>query len=513
MQVIGDIARFNAKRYPDKKAIIMGNEHLTFGQLNEQANQLAHGLLSMGIQPGDRVAILAYNCLQYLVVYYASAKCGAVIVPTNFRYKRDELVYVINNCEPKVLFFSAEFISLVEEARTGFDPSIHLVAISGEPLESGLSLGSMMHKQSMREPTVRVDPVALVTIMYTSGTTGFPKGVLCSHSALLNVCTGMIIEGDIHPGEITLVSLPLFHMGGMHALLQPTLIRGGTAVIMPRGFEPDKTLNAVERHSVTMTMWVPTQLALLVNYPDVTKHNLSTLRKIWYGSSVISPTILEACMNLFKARFYQWYGQTETGMVAVLRPEDHLEHSQYTGREMFNADLRIVNHEEQDVPVGEVGEIISSQVPLGMIGYHNMEETNKRTIRNGWIHTGDLARVEGEGYFTVVDRLSDMIISGAENIYPKEIEDVISSHPGVREVAVFGIPDEIYGESVCAVVVKKEGYHMDEEDIINFCASRISSYKKPKRVEFTNELPKNPSGKVTKNVLREPYWAGREKRI
>jgi len=513
MQVIGDIARFNAKRYPDKKALIMGNEYLTFGQLNEQANKLAHWLLSMGIEPRDRVAILSYNSMQCVVVNYAVAKCGAVVVPVNFRYKRDELVHIINDSEPRVLLFGPEFISLVEEARTAFVSPLRLVAISGEPLESGLSLSSVMQGQSTSEPAVRVDPAAPVTITYTSGTTGFPKGVLASHSSFLNIYTGMIIEGDVRPGEITLVALPLFHTGGMHGLLQPTLVRGGTAIIMPRGFDPDKSLSVVERHGVTMTMWVPTQLAMLVNYPGVTKHNLSTLGKIWYGSSPISPTTLEACMDIFKAGFYQWYGLTETGMVAVLRPEDHLERSQCTGREMFNADLRVVNQEGEDTPVGEVGEIISSQVPLGMIGYHNMEEANKRTIRDGWIHTGDLARVEGEGYFTVVDRLADMIISGGENIYPKEIEDVISSHPGVREVAVFGIPDEIYGESVCAVVIRKEGYQLDEEDIINFCASRISSYKKPKGVEFVDELPKNPSGKVTKNVLRELYWAGREKRV
>ncbi|MFO7773757.1 MAG: long-chain-fatty-acid--CoA ligase [Dehalococcoidia bacterium] len=513
MQVIGDIARLNAKRYPHKQALVMGNEHLTFGQLNEQANQLAHGLLSMSVEPGDRVTILSYNSMQYVVVSYAVAKCGAVMVPANFRYKRDELVYVINNCEPKVLLFGPEFSSLVDEARTGFDSPVHLVAISGEPLESGLSLSSVMQGQSTSEPAVRVDPAAPFAITYTSGTTGFPKGVLASHSAFLNTYTGMIVEGDVRPGETTLVGLPLFHNGGMHGLLQPTLVRGGTAIIMPRGFEPDKILDAVERHGVTMTMWVPTQLAMLVNYPGVTKHNLSTLGKIWYGSSPISPTILKACMDVFEAGFYQWYGQTETGMVAVLRPEDHVERSQCTGREMFNADLRVVNQEGEHTPVGEVGEIISAQVPLGMIGYHNMEEANKKTIRDGWIYTSDIARVEGNGYFTVVDRLGDMIISGGENIYPKEIEDVISSHPGVREVVVFGIPDETYGESICAVVVKKEGYQLDEEDIVSFCASRISSYKKPKRVEFTDELPKNPSGKVTKNVLRELYWTGKKKRI
>jgi fatty-acyl-CoA synthase len=288
---------------------------------------------------------------------------------------------------------------------------------------------------------------------------------------------------------------------------------GGTAVIMGKGFDPDKILDAVERYGVTMTMWVPTMLAMLINHPDVTKYKLSSLKKIWYGSSAISPTVLEAAMEIFKADFYQWYGQTETGMVSILRPEDHRERSQFTGREMFNADLRIVDEEGNRVGVGGVGEIISAQKPLGMIGYHAMEQATRKTIRNGWIHTGDLARVEEGGYFTIVDRMSDMIISGAENIYPKEIEDLICTHPGVLEVAVFGIPDEIYGESVCAVVVKREGCQLDQEEIIAFCASRISGYKKPKRVEFADDLPKNASGKVTKNVLREPHWAGRKKRV
>ncbi len=288
---------------------------------------------------------------------------------------------------------------------------------------------------------------------------------------------------------------------------------GGTAVIMGRGFDPDRILDAVERYGVTMTMWVPTMLAMLVNHPGVTQYKLTTLEKIWYGSSAINPNVLDASMDLFKASFYQWYGQTETGMVAVLRPEDHLERSQYTGREMFNADLRVVNDEGQDTPTGEVGEIISAQEPLGMIGYFRMEETHKQNIQNRWIHTGDLARVEGDGYFTVVDRKGDMIISGAENIYPKEIEDIISGHPGVREVAVFGVPDETYGESVCAAVVTKDGYQLDQGEIIDFCASRISSYKKPKLVVFMDELPKNASGKVTKNALREPYWAGRKKKV
>ncbi|HSB07302.1 MAG TPA: long-chain-fatty-acid--CoA ligase [Thermodesulfobacteriota bacterium] len=513
MQVIGDIARLGAKRYPDKVALIMDRESLTYLQLNQQANQLAHGLLSLNVTAGDRVAILAFNCLEYPVVNYAVAKCGGTLVPINFRYKKDELVYVVNNSNPRVLFYGSEFSAMADEAKNQFDSPVHLVAISGEPLSPGLSLKGLMDGQSLSEPGVNVNPTAPSFIMYTSGTTGFPKGTLFSHASYLNVFIGMTLEGDLKHDDVVLVCLPLFHNGGLNAMLQPTLMVGGTCLIVGKGFDPDKILDAVARYKVTLTMWVPTQLAMLVNHPRVASYNVSTLKKIWYGSSAITPTTLEASMDVFKAGFYQWYGQVETGMVSILRPEDHLERSQCTGREMFNADLRIVDEEGKDTPIGEVGEIISAQKPLGMIGYYKMEEANKRTVRDGWIHTEDLARVEGSGYFTIVDRLRDMIISGAENIYPKEIEDVISRHPGVREVAVFGIPDEIYGESVCAVVVRKEGHSLDQEEIINFCASRLSSYKKPKRVDFIGEIPKNASGKVTKNVLREPYWANRGRKV
>jgi acyl-CoA synthetase (AMP-forming)/AMP-acid ligase II len=310
-----------------------------------------------------------------------------------------------------------------------------------------------------------------------------------------------------------MVNMPIFHNAGVNAMILPTLMMGGTCVITSGSFEPDGILTTVNQYGITVTMWVPTMLARLVNHPGVANYDCSCLRKIWYGSSAISPTVLDAAQKVFKAGFYQWYGQTETGMVSVLRPEDHVKRSQSTGREIFNAEIRIVDDEGRDVPVGEVGEIITAQMPLGMLSYYGQEEATERAMRDGWIHTEDLARVEEDGYFTVVDRLRDMIISGAENIYPKEIEDVISGHPGVEEVVAFGIPDEMWGEAVCVAVVRKKGHQLDQADIVDFCASRISSYKKPKVVEFRDDLPKNAVGKVTKNVLREPYWAGRAKRV
>jgi len=510
MQVIGDICRLSAKRYPNKKALIMDSEFLTFSQLNQRVNQLAHGLISLGVKPGDRVAILAINCIEFPIVTYAVAKCGALLVPINFRYKKGELIYIINNSEPKVLIFGPEFTSIVENAIPEFALSVRLVALSEKPIESAISLAGLMDKQSNSEPPIKVDPGSPVSIMYTSGTTGFPKGVLFTHTKLLSIFVGMALEGDLNHEDVTMVPIPLFHNGGLNSLLQPTLMLGGTAVIMGKGFDPDAIMHSIGRYRITLTMFVPTQLAMLINHPGATEYDLSSLEKIWYGSSAISPTVLKSSMDLFRARFYQWYGQAETGMISVLRPEDHVDRSQCTGREMFNADIRVVDEEGNDTPVGEVGEIISAQDPLGMIGYFKMNEANERVLREGWIHTEDLARVEGEGYFTVVDRLRDMIISGAENIYPKEIEDTIMSHPGVREVAVFGIPDEVYGESVCAMVVKKKGQELDAEEVISFCASMLASYKKPKRVEFIRELPKNPSGKVIKNILREHIGIGKK---
>jgi fatty-acyl-CoA synthase len=223
--------------------------------------------------------------------------------------------------------------------------------------------------------------------------------------------------------------------------------------------------------------------------------------------------VLAAATDLLGAGFYQYYGQTETGMNAVLRPEDHATRAHCTGREMFNAEIRIVDEDGCDVRVGSVGEVISAQRPLGMLGYFANEEATRTTVRDGWIYTGDLARVEGDGYFTIVDRKTDMIISGGENIYPKEIEEILARHPAVAEVAVFGIPDERYGEAVCAAVVLREGHPTDTAAMTEFCGTRLAGYKKPRRIDVHRELPKNAAGKVTKHVLREPYWAGRARRV
>ncbi len=505
MRVIGDISRLNAKRFPHKTALMMNDESITHQQLNQKTNRIANGLISLGIKAGDRVALLAYNCLDYIPVSYAVAKCGAILVPVNFRYKKNELVYLINNCTPDILIYGSEFSELVAQVMPELQSTIQGIILSGESSETIMSLAELIEEKSEKEPVVNVSPDMPVMITYTSGTTGSPKGVLASHENILSVSVAMVIEGDVRPDEIALVCMPLFHTGGFQALAQPVLIRGGTLLIFSRGFDAEKILCAVEKFRITLTMWVPTMLVMLTNHPAVANHDVSSLKKIWYGSSPIPVSLLETCYEIFDARYYQWYGQTETGMVSVLRPEDHKDRARCTGREIFGADIRIVNKKREDVPIGEVGEVISHQKSFGMIEYWKNIDKNTDTIRDNWIHTGDLAKNEGDGFFTIVDRMGDMIISGAENIYPREVENAIVDHQGVLEVAVFGIPDKVYGESVCAVVVPKKNHSLKAQEIIDYCGGKISSYKKPKKVIICKELPKTANGKLRKNILKAKY--------
>lgn len=514
MHFLGDVIRLNAKRFSDRTAVLMEEQRLTFGKLNSKVNQLAHALIELGVKPKDRIAIYSVNSIEWLIVYFAIAKCGACVVPINFRYKEEELAYAINNSESSVIFTDAELRSTIDSAKKSFTIPPQVIAIRGEPRDDELCFSGLIKERPTSEPDLKVNPEWPCCITYTSGTTGVPKGVLTSHNAMKGVWVKMVVEGDVQPHEISILNLPLFHAAGIHMLVAPVFLRGGMVLIMTGRFDPDKVLANVQQYKATLMFWVPTQLAMLVNSPALGKYDISSVKKIWYGSSPIPPPILETSLKRFDASFYQFYGQTELGTSAVLRPEDHYgERAQFTGRESFNADLRIVDENGQDVPIGEVGEIIGRQSALGMICYYGADEATKDTIRDGWIYTGDLARVEKDGYFTIVDRLKDLIISGGENIYPKEIEDLLIRFPGVREVAAFGIPDDVYGESVCAAVVKNQDEDFGEKELIDFCGDRLSGYKKPKKIIFVSELPRNAFGKVTKNSLREPFWAGRNKRV
>lgn len=507
MNVMGDITRLGARRFASQPAVMFGDERLSYQELEWRANALARRLVQRGVVAGDRVALLAENALAYPVAAFAVLKLGAVLLPLNFRYRPDEVAYVVNDARPRLLLYGDGYFDLTREAARSFEHAVDdhgLTALADEAAADG----------PVECPAVAVDPDAAAMVMYTSGTTGFPKGVLFSHRAYLASIVGIALAGELRQEDRVLVNLPLFHNGGLNALLMPTLAFGACAIVSPTGFKPEAVLACVEKERVTLTMWVPTMLALLVQSPHFHHFDLRSLRRIWYGSSPIAPSLLDTVRTCFPGvGLVQFYGMTETGMNAVLRPQDHEHHAQCTGREMFHAELRIVDEQMRDVGVGEVGELISRLSPLGMMGYLNNEKATREAIVDGWIRTGDVARHEGDGLFTVVDRKKEMIISGAENIYPREVENAIAAHPGVADVAVFGIPDPVYGESVAAAVVRRPGASVTADEVRAWCGQRIASYKKPRQVEFVDELPKNAAGKVTKQVLREPYWRGRDRGV
>ncbi len=505
MQFVGDITRLGAKRYGEKRALTHQGRNLSYRKLDQVSNNVAQNLLETGIGLGDRIGIMSGNCLEYIVLFFAVAKCGAIFQTINPAYLGDELVHIVNDAEPKILFVGEQQIDRVDKCCQRFKAAPICVQLSGADRPGWSSYESFLSGSSDRQPEVAMTSGVAVALMYTSGTTGTPKGVLFSHRSLMGTFHSVIIEGDIGCNEIGLVNLPFFHAAGIFAVVAPLLMRGASLFIMSGSFDAEKTLGMVERHRVTLVMWVPTMLAMIVESENVQKFELSSLQKLYYGASPISSRVYNRARSIFHSGFYQFYGQTESGLVAVLRPEDHAERALCTGREMVNCEIRIVDDSGNDVPVGDVGEIISKSDNT-MIGYLNNRQASDKAVREGWVYTGDLARVEEGRYFTVVGRAKDMIISGAENIYAKEVEEFISSHPAVSEVAVFGIPDEVYGESVCATIVLRPHKLVTANEIKQHCAERMTAYKKPKTIVFIDNLPKNATGKVMKNVLRQPYW-------
>jgi fatty-acyl-CoA synthase len=509
MLVFGDLSTLNARRYPQKPALIMGDEPLTYAALDARSNALAHGLIVRGVRVGDRVALLAFNSLEYAVILQAVAKCGALIVPVNFRSSAAELRHVIADSEPKVLFAEAEFDALLSEARLGA-ASWPLALRVGAGAGATAGSDDLAAGQPHVPPGVPVDPLSSAVILYTSGTTGRPKGVLYSHANYFRMFMATSIEAHLAHEDVYLIAVPMFHAAGMNMALNQALFMGSTGIVHRGRFDPEVILGLIARHRITTAILVPTQVGTLANHPALEQHDVTSLARIFYGSMPMMPQVLQRALQVFpRARFIQLYGSTECGMITSLRHEDHERWWRATGREALLSRFRVVDEQGVDVPVGGVGEVIGEHARMGMIGYWRNAAATRETIRDGWIHSGDLARVEPDGLITLVDRIKEVIISGGENIYPKEIELLLAAHPAVQEVAVFGIPDAHYGEAPCAAVALKPGATASAEELLALCERGIARYKRPKKIEFHAVLPRNASDKIQKQVLKAAHWPRR----
>jgi acyl-CoA synthetase (AMP-forming)/AMP-acid ligase II len=502
MRVLGDLTRLQARRRPEKVALVHGDATLTYRQFDQRSNALANALVAAGIAGGDRVAILAENSLDYAVLTQAAAKAGAILLPLNFRLSSGELAYVIGNAQPAMIFTEQGHAAVLREAIAQAAVSCRVVMIDAgrDGFEDIAAAMPATH------PERAVDPASAAIMMYTSGTTGFPKGVLYSHTNYVTLFDGLMVEGDFGPGDVVHLALPLFHNAGLNGALNTTLYAGGTTVVHRGHFDPAVVLEQIARHRVTVGLWVPTNLAILLDHPGFGQHDVSSLRRIFYGGMAIRTDLRERAEAAFAANFYQVYGSTECGNITVQGPQDHRDRPGVTGREFYNVEMRVVDDEGREVGPGEIGEVLLRAGDCGMMGYWRNDEATRATMRDGWIHSGDLARVETGGFITVVDRKKDMIISGGENVYPAEVEAVLHRHPAVAEAAVFGIPDDRYGETVCAAIVVRPGASLSARDVEDHCLQNLARYKRPRKVDFLDRLPRNVAGKVTKQTLRQPYW-------
>jgi long-chain acyl-CoA synthetase len=520
MILVGDILRRDAKLYGKKIGLIDREKKFSYAELNRRVNRLANGLMELELEKGSRVAVMANNCHEYVESYFAVAKSGLVIVPVSTRLSPEEITYIIDHSDSSVFIYDKEFQSGIGEIRKSLSHIKHVLCI-GKGLDGGGDdYESFLQGSSEDEPTTQyaLNEKDMAMIMYTSGATGKPKGVMTSHKNIIANTITLCFEHRIVPEDITLLVMPLYHNGG----LWPTMVhfyRGGRVILL-EGFDVETVLTLVEKEEVTFLNLVPTTLMRLISYPGLRNYNLESLRTIMYaGAPIALSKIQEAMKKLGEHRFYTGLGSTEASgsMLSLPNSEHALEGPMASklssvGRDSINVEVRVVDDRGHDVKVGEVGEIIARGDNIAM-GYWKLPVETAETFREGWLYTGDMAKVDGDGYVFIVDRKKDMIISGGENISSKEVEEVIFRHPAVLEVTVIGVPDEEWGESVKALVVLKPGSTATEQEIIEHCVDWLSSFKKPRSVEFIDELPKNPAGKVLKTELRKKYWKGREKYV
>jgi long-chain acyl-CoA synthetase len=497
---IPEIFANGARRYPDRDCLVEGDRRLTFRDAHERARRAAAGFASLGLAPGQRIAILARNELEYLEVLAACSCGGFVAVPLNFRMHPAELATIVADCRPSAIVMGMDFIETASQL--GVD---HLLGLGPNGAYSSLVAASSAPEE---DPDIRSDD--LWAIYYTGGTTGRSKGVMLTNGALYGRINEFTFEFNFRPGDRFLQVQPMFHMASQ---ISACFAFAGATTFLMRAFDEPSWFAAVETHRITHALIVPTILNRLCAWEDAGRRDLSSLQQIHYSASPITVDLLQRALRLFPCSFQQSYGQTETGLSTVLTDAEHKAGQgrllSSAGRPCVSTTIRVVDAEGAPAPPGVVGEVIHRGVGQ-MSGYWNQEELTRETLQNGFIRTGDLGYLSEDGYLFLVDRKKDMIITGGENVYAREVEDALSTHPGVLEAAVIGIPDPRWGEAVHAVVVLRAGHEPDMATLIAHCRARLAGYKVPKAVSFIDQLPKTPVGKVLKTKLRKQDWKARE---
>jgi long-chain acyl-CoA synthetase len=510
---IADIVRVQARRRPDAAALIVGDRTISFAELDARSSQAAQAFRAAGVGFGDRVAFVEKNGAEFFEVICGLAKLGAVGVPVNWRLAPPEMLHVIEDARARIVVVGSEFFGHLEAIEDRLTTVSAIVAIGAHERWQGFEDWLSGHPDEDPGFTTNSDDIAL--LMYTSGTTGLPKGVMLTNGNYLCKSSGIAAEWRFSSDSVSLAVMPMFHMAGSGWVLVG-LYEGATTVVL-RDVDPNDIVDSVVRHRITNLLLVPAVIQMMVSVPGVEAADFSSVRAIVYGASPITDDVLVKGLDRFGCEFLQVYGLTETtGSVTQLDEHDPTGRPDLLrscGKPYPWVELRIVDDDGHEVPVGTVGEVWTRSAQ-NMRGYWNNPAATAATITDdGWLRTGDAGYVDRDGYVYLHDRKKDMIVSGGENVYPTEVENVLMTHPDVGDVAIIGIPDEKWGEAVKAVVVPAAGAAPTEAELIAYARERLAGFKLPKSVDFAEALPRNPSGKLLKRALREPYWAALDRRI
>lgn len=507
----------HAKKRPDREAVVLGTTRLTYGQLNAMANQVANGLAAHGVGPGDKVALSCPNLPYFPLIYYSILKTGAVVVPLNILFKSREITYHLQDSDAKVYlcFEGTPEHPMARMGHEGFqavDECEHFFIITADPaapspIDGVPTLTELMKGQDQTFLTVARDPDDTAVILYTSGTTGRPKGAELTHSNMLinAIASRDLVLPLLGTGpKRTLTALPLFHSFAQTCQMNSLLYDGSTMVLVPR-FEPGNVLDLFVKERISHFAGVPTMFWALLNY--VQQHQIDvapiaeSLQVCCSGGASLPVEVLHGFESTFGVKILEGYGLSETSPVATFNHSDLPRKVGSIGVPIFGTEIRIVDDQDQDVPIDQPGEVLIRGHNV-MKGYYKKPEATAEALRGGWFHSGDVARIDQDGYIFIMDRIKDMILRGGFNVYPREIEEVLMTHPAVSMAAVVGIPNERLGEDIKAFVIRKAGVEVDEHSLIDWCKERLAAYKYPRSVEFRDSLPMNATGKILKRELR-----------
>jgi len=518
---IGDLYDRAVLQGGDRVAIVDGDRCFSYAELGGNANRALVAFQSIGVDKGDRVAFLMANCAEYVFCEYAVARAGATRVPLAVLLGDDDLVYMMNFARCSVLVYHEKLAARVREMLPRLETVRHFVCVAGDAASVApghLHLQTMIATSAGAPRPVPIDPEDIAGVYFTGGTTGRPKGAMLSHRSWFHTYYIEMLEFGLGWHESFVFTTPMTHASG--CLLLPVLLRQGRCILVDH-FEPDLLLGTIERHKATVTLLVPTMIYALLDHPRRDRYDLGSLRNVLYGASAIAPDRLRQALKVFGAVFTQFFGQTEAPMaLTTLSREAHVVEDPArqqqvltsAGLPTYQTEIRLVDDDGRDVPHGAAGEVIARS-PNMMSGYLDNPQATAAAIRDGWLYTGDVARIDEEGLITIVDRKKDVIISGGFNVYPREVEDALFEHPAVRQAAVVGAPHDKWGEQVMAVVVLHAGRSATAGELIEFVKARKGSLLAPKSVEFWSAIPLTNLGKLDRKAIRARFWSGRERNI